>query len=84
MAKYKSRATRLGEALSMIEQGLSEIECLADEMESWQSNMEGTNLENTEKYQLVEECATALREAYDEIESAKSNLDSVDFPGMYG
>ena len=82
--KQESRATRLGKALGQIEEGLSEVETLADEMESWRDNMSGTNLENTEKYQSVEECADILREAFDNIDSAKSDLESVEFPGMFG
>ena len=82
--KYKSRAIRLGEALNLIEQGLSGIDELADEMESWRDNISGTNLESTQKYQDVEECADILRQAADDIESAKGDLDSVNFPGMFG
>ena len=82
--KQESRATRLGKALGQMEEGLSEIETLADEMESWRDNMSGTNLENTEKYQSVDECAETLRSAFDDIECAKSELEGVEFPGMFG
>lgn len=86
MGKYKSRAVRFSEALSKIEEGMSEIESLTEEMESWAENMEGTNLENTEKYTTVSECAEALREGFDYLENAKSDLDGVvdgvEFPSM--
>jgi len=84
MVKTASRATRLSDALSKIDEGLSEIEALADEMDSWRDNMQGTNLENTEKYSRVEETADTLRQGYDDIESARGDLDSVEFPGMFG
>ena len=84
MAKYKSRATRLLEALDLIEQGMSEIDALAEEMESWRDNMTGTNLENTQKYQDVEECAETLRQAHDDIENGKSEAEGIEFPGMFG
>jgi len=82
--KYQSRAKRLSEALDLIDQGYSMVSDLADEMESWRDNMSGTNLENTEKYNTVDECAETLRSAADEIETAKGDLDGVEFPGMFG
>lgn len=41
----------------------SEFEELRDEMTQWRDNMEGTNLENGEKYQLVSEAADSLENA---------------------
>jgi len=38
----------------------SDLMSLAEEMRDWASNMEGTGLENTEKYQTVSETADAL------------------------
>ncbi len=81
---YKSRANRLSDALSQIDEGMSEIEALTDEMEQWRDNMQGTNLESTERYSRVEEAAETLRQCYDDLENAKSELDNVEFPGMYG
>lgn len=90
MAKYRSRATRLSDAMSEIEGVIStledirdeedikadervkkandeiskisysEVEDLQSEMESWRDNMSGTNLESTNKYSMVEECADYL------------------------
>jgi len=84
MPKIPSRATRLSDALSKIEGGMGEIEVLADEMESWRDNMQGTNLENTDKYSRVEEAADTLRQGCDDLENAKDSLDSIEFPGMFG
>lgn len=84
MAKYKSRATRLAEAVSKIQDGLSEIESLYDEIQEWHDGMEGTNLESTDKFTALEECAETLDQGKDEIENAISELEGVDFPGMYG
>jgi len=55
------------------ELGPGEFEDLKDEMESWASNMEGTNLEYTSKYETVTEAVGAL-------EDVISNLESVEAP----
>jgi chromosome segregation ATPase len=107
--KYQSRATRLANALSTIEDvksqleeiefeldalelaeatpeklaelkskaegaigdlSTSDIEELRDEIEEWKSNLEGTNLENSEKYSALEEC-------YDNLDQGISSLDEV-------
>ena len=39
---------------------ISDIEMLAEEMRSWADNMSGTNLENSSKYETVEEAANTL------------------------
>ena len=49
----------------------STFEELKDEIENWKSNMEGTNLESTNKYQEVNDC-------FDALDYAISNLESVD------
>jgi len=100
MAKYKGRATRLGEAMGTVAEviskleeikddeslkdaekvkqsndaisgvDVSEVESLAEEMGSWRDNMQGTNLESTDKYSRVEECA-------DTLETISSDLQDV-------
>jgi hypothetical protein len=90
MAKYRSRATRLSEAMGVNEEIISNLEDIRDdsdlkdedkvkkaneeilkvetgevddlqgEMESWRDNMSGTNLEATDKYSRVDECAESL------------------------
>jgi hypothetical protein len=79
---------------------LGEIESHMDEMTSWRDNMEGTNLENTQKYSDVSETAEELEGIdtnipeitdVDEIDSTADTLDEIadtleglNFPGMYG
>jgi len=58
---------------SAFEAGKSDIEGLAEEMSSWRDNMSGTSLENTEKYQTVEEAANTL-------ENAQNSLDQIEIP----
>ncbi len=78
---YKSRAKRLAEALVEVESGQSEIACLQEEIESWQAGMEGTNLENTEKYSQLGDCIDSLEEVVGLLQEA---IDfDVEFPGMY-
>lgn len=83
MGKYKSRATRLSEALDGIRDGLSEIESLQEEVDNWKEGMEGTNLEQTDKYQMLTEASDALSSGHDDIENALSELENVEFPTMY-
>lgn len=84
--EQKSRADRLADAVAKIQDGLGEVESLAEEMRSWADNMSGagTGLENTQKYSDVDEAASSLESAKDAIESAASELDNVNFPTMYG
>jgi hypothetical protein len=67
---YKNVAVEstVGEALS----ALDDLRALQEEMQSWADNMQGTSLENTEKYQRVEEAATTLE--------AANNIDEVNLP----
>lgn len=83
--KYESRATRLSNAISQIREGLGEVESLAEELRSWADNMSGagTGLENTDKYQRLDEAAGTLESAKESIESEVSNLEGVEIPGMY-
>lgn len=82
--KHKSRATRLGEALQKINDGLEEIQSLQEEMQDWYDNMSGTNLESTEKYETVGECADSLQTTADDLESTVSEAEGIEFPGMFG
>ena len=47
-----------------------DLECLRDEVEEWRSGMEGTGLESTGKYSMLEE-------AGQQLETAIDNLDEV-------
>lgn len=65
---------KINDAKTLIEElGPGEFEDLKDEMESWASNMEGTNLEYTSKYEIVTEAVGTL-------EDVISNLESVEAP----
>lgn len=56
---------------------VSEVESLKDEMESWRDNMESGNLENTPKYEEVNECADALDTLYSAVEEANENIQNI-------
>lgn len=60
----------------------AELESLREEIGNWRDNMQGTNLENTEKYSRLEECFDALDSAIISLESlgsisCKDDIDSV-------
>ena len=84
MAKYKSRATRLDEAITNLIEPIEEIRTLKEELEEWMSNLEGTNLENTMKYEQLEEAVSLLEELESGLEDVQANADMVEFPGMFG
>lgn len=52
---------------------ISDFENLKSEMEEWESNMEGTNLENTSKYQEISDCYNSLDNIY------LSGLEDIEF-----
>jgi len=83
-----SRSDRLSEALgeidSAVEAAKEAVEGLRDEIETWKGNLEGTPLENTEKYKQLEECYDALDNLYSELENIEiPSADDVEFPSMY-
>jgi len=47
----------------------SELEGLKEEMESWRDGMQGTGLENSNKYQMCEDAINALESAVSTLES---------------
>lgn len=53
---------------SAVEMGKDELTCLHEELDEWRGNMEGTGLENTEKYQTLEESTELLQSAVDSVE----------------
>jgi len=61
-----------------IELDISSFEELRDEIEEWKNNLEGTNLENTEKYKLIEECYETLDCAINELENIDLSTISID------
>ena len=74
-----SRSGRFSAAVSQIEEGRSEIECLKDEMEQWRDSIP-ENLQGGEKYQQVESCCDELDSVLSEI---PETLDEPEFPGMF-
>ena len=89
---YKSRAKRLEEVLGNLSEQVEtakveardEVEALKDEITSWREGMEGTNLENTDKYSELEECESELEDVFDEIDNIEIEVGGdVNFPGMY-
>ena len=83
MAKYKSRATRLDEAMTNLIEPIEEVRILKQELEEWMSNLQGTNLENTTKYEQLEEAVSLLEDLESGLEDIQSNADMVEFPGMF-
>lgn len=83
MAKYKSRATRLDEAMKNLIEPIEEVRILKEELEEWMSNLQGTNLENTTKYEQLEEAVSLLEDLESGLEDIQSNADMVEFPGMF-
>jgi len=73
MAKWKKVEEELTVS-DALEYATSDLRSLADEMDEWRSNMEGTNLEYTDKYERVSECADTLEEQTDELEELESDL----------
>ena len=77
----------------------SELESLTEEITNWRDGMQGTNLENSNKYSELEEAASTLEgidvnsfsiddyedieNVAEELESAASELQGVEFPRMF-
>jgi hypothetical protein len=103
MGKYKSRATRLAIATETIsnfadsiggvtikdfENSISEIQLLLDEICSWRDNIEGTALENTQKYSDLQECVEILESLdldiaerdKDTLQDLVAQLMEIEFP----
>lgn len=77
-----SRADRLSEAESSIEDAKSIIEELKDEMQNWYDSLP-ENLQQGDKASQIEECVNNLESLYDSIDSATGEFGSIEFPGMY-
>src|SRR5215813_7323243 len=52
----------------------AEIESLRDEMQEWQSNMEGASMEHLPKYDEVTEAVDLLDNAYDDLDEAVESV----------
>ena len=58
-----------------------ELSSLHEELDSWRSGMEGTNLENTEKYATLEESTETLEEAMNAIDEVINSGDLAEYDG---
>lgn len=77
----RPKRKRVEETLTVndaLEKALSDLQQLSDEMDSWRSNMEGTNLEYTMKYEQVSECADILMEQASNLEDVKDEIQSLE------
>ena len=112
--EIEEETLRISDNVQDIQNTSDGIQELHDEIESWHDNMQGTNLENTQKYSDLEDCmgeldnvissidgisdpeipekyteeslndlAGELEDLISEAESAQSDLENVNFPGMY-
>ena len=84
LRKHKSRSARLDDALQLCQDAKEEVDSLFEEIESWADGMQGTNLENSFKYEQLEECMQYL----EEIQDILSNLEAfeggvVEFHSMF-
>lgn len=78
---------------------LCDLEDLKSEIGDWRDNMDGSGLENTDKFQEVSDCADELDgidsdvpsieslddidDAIDQLQRIVDDLEGVSFPGMY-
>lgn len=75
----KSRQERLEEISAKFHEAYDLLDELVSETEDSVSNQEGTNLENTERFQRLQEASETLSQARGDIDSALSDLDNVEF-----
>ena len=83
LRKHKSRSDRLEDVITNCIDGREEVDSLYEEIESWIDNMNGTNLENTEKFQQLEECIGHLYEIKELLEQLENYQSTVEFPSMF-
>lgn len=75
-----SRTQRYSNAVSKVQDGIQEIEDIKGELEEWKSGMEGTGLENTEKYQELDSAISGIEDA---LPGDVSDLENVEIPGAF-
>ena len=83
LRKHKSRSDRLEDVITNCIDAKDEVDSLYEEIESWIDNMNGTNLENTEKFQQLEECIGHLYEIKELLEQLENYQSTVEFPSMF-
>jgi len=76
---YKNKNDRLSEVLTKFREAYDILDEIACEAEENVSNMEGTNLENTERFQRLQEASEQVSSARDTIDEALSDLETVEF-----
>ena len=76
----KSRAERLSDAESLVDDAKSIVEELKDEMEAWHESIP-ENLQSGDKASEVEAAKDALENLQSELENV--NFGDVDFPAMF-
>lgn len=91
--EYQSRAKRLDKIMEELNtnvqtatsQAYDEINELKNELDSWKTGLEGTNLENSQKYSQLEDAIDALETLADDIQQYETEVPTADvtFPGMY-
>lgn len=77
----KSRANRFYDAYHVLNDATREIELVKEELEDWKYKLEGTNLENTNKYSELEDAVENLVKGWDHLDKAIGHLDEVEIPG---
>ena len=82
--KPQSRAQRFSDAVASIQDGASVVGEIKDELENWKGNMEGTALENTQKYSDLDEAISSLESGQSEVESAAGELEGIEIPVAFG
>ena len=83
MRKFKSRVTRLNEAVDQVLEAKQDIEDIKFEIEQWKENLEGTNFEGTLKHEMLEECLQGLEEVFDQLDEVTYSDGDIIFPGMF-
>ena len=75
----KTRSQRLSEILDKIDEQISSLEDLKSEVEDHYGNMEGTNLEQTERYSILTEAAETLDSGISDLQNAVETLRDTTF-----
>lgn len=55
-----------------------EFGTLAEEIGSWRDNMQGTNLENTGKFEIVDNCASELEDLQGQVEDIPEAVETIE------
>lgn len=77
--KQATRQQRLDAILEKLRIAADDLGDLHGEIDESCSNMEGTNLESTERYQRWDEARGTLDEQHDQLESLIGELENIEF-----